>query len=424
MTTAHRLSIDPERTIDLLRHMVQIDSVNPTLVPGAEGELELAQFIAGVLDEAGIEVELTDVAPGRPNVVARLRGSGGGRTLILNGHLDTVSVEGMSNPFSAHIQDGRMYGGGTMDMKGGLAAGLAVLLALHEASMQLKGDLVLACVADEEMASIGSEALAEMVSGDGCILLEPTGATSIASGASHVLVAHGGFVWAEIETEGVAAHGSLPSQGVDAIVKMGQVLTELEELGQHLQREKSYFSPLAQATIQPSVHASLIEGGRELSSYPDRCLLTIERRLIPGETVADVEFELGRILKKLAAVDAQFKAKERITFVREPWQATQGPLLAILDEAYLQESGQALRRAIVPSWTDAAIMEKSGIPTLVFGPTGDGAHAVVEYVEIDSILACERVLAQTAISFCGQQKQFANRLGWPLASSRKANPLN
>jgi len=399
MTATDKLSINPEQTIALLRQMVQIDSVNPSLVPGAKGEMELARFIAQVMEKAGIEVELTEIAPGRPNVLGRLRGDGGGRTLILNGHLDTVSVEGMSDPFSAHIQDGKMFGRGTMDMKGGLAAGMAAMLALHKARVPLKGDLVLACVADEELASIGTEALVKTVSGDGCILLEPTGLSSIASGASRVLVAHGGFIWAEIETQGVAAHGSLPSRGVDAIAKMGRVLTELEELGQ---REKSFVSPLAQETMHPSVHASLIEGGRELSSYPDRCLLTIERRLIPAETVADVEAELEDILDRLAADDPQFKARQRITFVREPWQATEGSLLSTLDQAFMQEIGQTLGRAIFPSWTDAAITERAGIPTLVFGPAGDGAHALVEYVEIDSVLACARVLVQTAIAFCGQ----------------------
>lgn len=397
-----RLTINPEKTIDLLRRMVHIDSVNPTLVPGAKGEMELAQFIAQVLGDAGIKVELTEVEPGRPNVVARLRGSGGGRTLILNGHLDTVTVEGMSDPFSAHIQDGKMFGRGTTDMKAGLAAGLAAMLALHEAAVPLKGDLVLACVADEEHASIGSEALVKTVSGDGCIVLEPSGLSSDAARASYVWVAHGGFVWAEIETEGVAAHGSMPSRGVDAIAKMGGVLTELAQLGQRLQQEKSFFSPLAQETMRPSVHASLIEGGRELSSYPDRCLLTIERRLIPTETVADVEAELEDILDRLAANDAQFKAKQRITFVREPWQATESPLLATLDRVAVQETGRALKRATIMGWTDSAIMEKAGIPTLVFGPTGDGAHALVEHVELDSVLVCARILAQTAIAFCGQ----------------------
>lgn len=402
VTPTRNISINPERTITLLRQMVQIDSVNPSLVPGAKGEMALARFIAHVMGEAGIEIELAEIAPGRPNVLARLRGSGSGRTLILNGHMDTVSVEGMDDPFSAHVQDGKMFGRGAHDMKSGLAAGMAAMLALHEANVPLAGDLVLACVADEEHASIGSEALVERVSGDGCIVLEPTGSMSDTNGASQVLVAHGGFVWAEIETEGMAAHGSRPSQGIDAIVKMGLVLSELDDLGRRLQREKSYVSSLAQATMHPSVHASLIEGGRELSSYPDRCLLTIERRLIPGETVLDAEAELGDILKRLAANDPQFKAKQRTTFVRDAWQATESTLLSILDQAFAQETGHVLRRATLSGWTDAAITEEAGIPTLIFGPTGDGAHSLVEFVDIDSVLACARVLTQTAIAFCGQ----------------------
>ncbi|MCP4519708.1 MAG: M20/M25/M40 family metallo-hydrolase, partial [Delftia sp.] len=210
------------------------------------------------------------------------------------------------------------------------------------------------------------------------------------------MVAHGGFVWAEIETEGVAAHGSMPNHGVDAIANMGRVLTELEALSQRLQREKSFVSPLAQETMHPSVHTSLIEGGRELSSYPDRCLLTIERRITPAETAADLAAELDDILDRLAADDVQFKARQRITFTRDAWQATPGPLLSILGRAFVQETGQALGRDIFPAWTDAAIMAGAGIPTLIFGPVGDGAHALVEYVDIDSVLACARIVAQTA----------------------------
>jgi acetylornithine deacetylase len=401
MSTAHNVTINPERTISLLRHMVQIDSVNPSLVPGAKGEMELAQYIARILADGRIEVELTEIAPGRPNLIARLRGVGAGRTLILNGHLDTVSVAGMKDPFSATIQDGKMFGRGTLDMKGGLAAGMSAMLALHEAAVPLAGDLVLACVADEEYASIGTEAMAKEITGDGCIVLEPTGPRSAAPGLSRVTVAHGGFVWAEIETEGIAAHGSMPSRGVDAIVKMGHILTEVADLSRRLPREKSFVPPLAQeVTMRPSVHASLIEGGRELSSYPDRCLLTIERRLIPGEAVEDVEAELGNILKEAGAGDPDFKAQQRITFAREPWQASDGDLLSILDQAFTRETGHALERTTMAGWTDASITEDAGIPTLIFGPAGDGAHALVEFVNIESVLTCARVLTQTAMVFC------------------------
>jgi len=388
------VTIDPQRTVDLLRQLVQIESVNPTLVPGGGGEAEIAAFVARLLDEAGIEARLQEAAPGRPNVIGRLRGGGGGRTLIFNAHLDTVTIEGMEEPLAARIEDGKLFGRGAWDTKGGLAAGLSALLALQEAQVELAGDLIMVGTADEEYASLGTESLIKEVHADGCVILEP----------SHlaVWVAHGGFVWAEVETEGVAAHGSLPDQGVDAIVKMGNVLTELDDLGQRLPRDKAFYSPLAGETIHPSLHASLIEGGREWSSYPDRCLLQLERRMIPGESAKDFEAELEDILSRLAAEDRQFKAQWRITFTRAPWQATEGPLLGALERACSVELGALPRRATGTIWTDAALMQEAGIPAVVLGPKGEGKHAVVEYVEVDSVVTCARILARVAIDFCNQ----------------------
>lgn len=384
--------IDPERTIDLLHQLVRIESVNPSLVPGGRGEAEIAGFVARLLDEAGIEVRLQEAAPARPNVIGRLRGRGGGRTLIFNAHLDTVSLEGMDDPLSARIEDGKLFGRGAMDTKAGLAAGLSVLLALRDAGLSLAGDLVMVGAVDEEYASVGTETLVKEIEGDGCVVLEPTGLA--------VMVAHGGFVWAEVETEGVAAHGSLPDKGVDAIVKMGHVLTALGELGERIHQQKAFYSPLAKETMHPSLHASLIEGGRELSSYPDRCLLQLERRLIPDETLEDFEAELGGILSRLAAKDSQFKAQWRTNFVRQPWQAVEGPLLAAVDRAYAAELGAVPRRVTAMGWGDSSIMEHADIPTVVFGPKGEGGHALVEYVDISSVLACARILARTAIDFC------------------------
>jgi acetylornithine deacetylase len=388
------VTIDPERTIDLLRQLVQIESVNPSLVPGGNGEAEIAAFVARLLDEAGIEVRLQEAAPGRPNVIGRLRGDGGGRTLIFNAHLDTVTLEGMEDPLSASIEDGRLFGRGAWDTKGGLAAGLSALLALREANVSLAGDLVMACAVDEEYASIGTEALVKELQGDGCVVLEPSDLA--------VWIAHGGFIWAEIETEGVAAHGSLPDQGVDAIVKMGRVLTELGQLGRRLRRDKAFYSPLAEETMRPSLHASLIEGGREWSSYPDRCLLQLERRIIPTETVEDFEAELEDIISRLADEDPQFKAQWRTTFARNPWQAVEGPLLGALERACSVELGALPRRATGTIWTDAALMQEAGISTVIFGPKGKGKHAVVEYVEVDSVVTCARILARTALDFCNQ----------------------
>jgi acetylornithine deacetylase len=386
------VGVDPQRTIDLLRFLVRIESVNPSLAAGGSGEGEIAAFVARVLSDAGIETSLQEVTPGRPNVLGRLSGAQAGRTLVLNAHLDTVSVEGMEDPLSARQANGKLFGRGAWDTKGGLAAGLSALLALQDVQPSLHGEVLLVGAVDEEYASLGTQTLLQNLQADGCVILEPTNLD--------LWVAHGGFVWAEVETQGVAAHGSLPEKGVDAISKMGQFLRELEDLRKHLGQEKAFDPPLGGARMFPSLHASAIEGGREWSSYPDRCLLRLERRMIPGETQQDVENELQGLVSRLAMDDPQFRAQWRLSMVRPPWQAEQGPLLAALERSCERELNCAPARTAGLMWTDAALMQRAGIPTVIFGPRGEGKHGLVEWVDTDSVAACARILVRTALEFC------------------------
>jgi acetylornithine deacetylase len=258
---------------ELTAALVRIDSVNPDLVPGGAGEAEIAVFVAGWLRDAGLDVEVQEAAPGRPNVIATARGRGGGHSLMLNAHMDTVGVEGMARPHDPQVRDGRLYGRGAYDMKGSLAA--CMLAAARVADEGLAGDVIVTAVADEEFASVGTQAVLAAHRADAAIVTEPT--------SLRVCVAHRGFVWAELETAGRAAHGSRPREGVDAITGMAPVLNRLAELQRRLDE-----SPPHPLVGPPSVHASLIEGGQELSSYPARCLLSIERRTNPGETLDDV----------------------------------------------------------------------------------------------------------------------------------------
>ena len=281
-------------TADLLARLVEIDSINPALVPGGAGEAEIAAFCAGWLADRGLEARVDEVAPGRANAVAVARGAGGGRSLLLCAHMDTVGVEGMQAPFDPRVEDGRMHGRGSFDMKGGVAAVMAGAAAAAGAG--LRGDVIVALVCDEEHESIGAERLAAEIRADAAIVTEPT--------ELEVCVAHKGFVWLDVETAGVAAHGSRPDLGVDAIAAMGEVLVGLSQLGSRLAGSRPH--PLLGTG---SVHASLIEGGQELSSYPERCLLRIERRTVPGETLADVEAQIGEIA---AGADV------RSTFERAP----------------------------------------------------------------------------------------------------------
>ncbi len=388
------IKTDGDLAVQLTQELVRIDSVNPALVPGAAGEAVIVEYIVRLMQSWGLEVFNRELAPGRHNAVGILRGTGGGRTLLFNGHVDTVSVTGMDNPFSGEARDGRVYGRGAFDMKGSLGATLAATQAVVQSGKRLRGDVIFTYVADEEYISIGTEGIVADIRGGR--LPRPDAAINTEPSDLKLGIAHKGFAWAEVETHGVAAHGSRPDLGVDAIAQMGKVLVEIGALQQRLAAGRNH--PLLGAG---SVHASLINGGRELSSYPDRCTLQIERRTVPPEAEQDVANELGGILERLAAADLSFKATSRVTFVRNPWEADAQSAIARQTAAAIEAAqGRAAEHSVFTGWLDTALLADAGIPTVVFGPAGEGAHALVEWVDAHSLGVCAQVYANAIESFC------------------------
>ena len=371
----------------LLGELVAINSINPDLVPGSAGEAGIARFVANWLEQAGLNVEIDEPVPGRPSVVAIARGAGGGRSLMLNAHMDTVGVAGMERPLDPVVQDNRLYGRGAFDMKGGLAA--IMFAAAAAKKQQLRGDVILTAVSDEEYASIGTASIVKRWHADAAIVTEPTGL--------EICIAHKGFIWLEVETRGIAAHGSRPDLGVDAIVKMGKVLVGLEELDRSLRSAPSHH-----LLGSGSLHASLILGGQELSSYPERCVLSVERRTVPGETARDVESQVRQILDQLAESDAAFKASLRTTLLREAFEVSRDePIVQAVYRHAAAILGQEPDIIGATAWMDSAILSAAGIPTVIFGPGGEGAHAVVEWVDLEQVQRCVEVLLATAEEFCG-----------------------
>ena len=377
-------------TLTLLEDLVRINSVNPGLVPGAPGEAEVAEYIGEYLRGLGLETKVEEVEPGRVNAVGTLEGEGGGPVLMLNGHTDTVGIDYMEiDPLDPVTKDGRMYGRGSNDMKGGIAAILSATKAIVDSGEGLKGDLVVAAVCDEEYASIGTERLVEDVNVDAAIVCEPT--------EFQILVAHKGFAWIDIETRGVAAHGSAWQIGVDAIAKMGKVQVGLESL-----QEESLMKRSHRLVGPPSVHSSIIEGGRELSTYPDSCKLKVERRLIPGETKDDVEAELNRLLSSIGDIDPKFDGDYDITFYRGPLEvSTDAEICKTLVECSKEVRGETPHFVGGSGWMDTQIIAEKGVPAVGFGPIGSGSHAAVEYVEVDSVVDTARVLERVVRRFCG-----------------------
>jgi acetylornithine deacetylase len=376
-----------EFAIEVLRDLVAIDSVNPSLVPGGAGETEIANALAAEMRRIGLDVEISDAAPGRPNVVGVLEGRAPGRSLMLCGHMDTVGVIGMDAPFDPVQRDGRLYGRGAQDMKGGLAAMLGAARALTGSGGLPAGRLILAGVADEEYASLGAEALVGRWKADAAVVTEPTDLI--------VAIGHKGFSWVEVATEGRAAHGSRAKDGRDAILRMGRVLSRLEMLDHQLQSR-----PPHPVLGTGSLHASLISGGRELSTYPDHCALQLERRTVSGESDETALNEVEQILEALKREDPEFQAKATFLFGRPPYEIAAEHELPSALEATMARAGRATRRSGMTFWTDAAILGNAGIPSVVFGPGGAGLHGIEEYVLVDEVLACRDALADLARSFC------------------------
>ena len=371
----------------LLRDLVAIDSVNPTLVPGAAGEAAIARRLVQEFEALGLRVEVQEVAPGRPNVVGTLAGRAPGPSLLLCGHIDTVGVAGMAAPFDPVVRDGRLYGRGSQDMKSGVAAMIDAVRVVTGGGGLAAGEVIVACVVDEEHSSIGADALVTRWRADAGIVTEPTDLD--------VAVCHKGFAWSEVVTTGKAAHGSRPADGIDAIVHMGRVLAALGDLDQQLQAGARH-ARLGTA----SLHASTIAGGRELSSYPDRCVLQVERRTIPGEPETVLAAELDAILARLAGAYPAFSATATALFARPPYEIDPAhPLPGVLG-ASARAAGCRATTIGMSFWTDAAVLAGAGIPSVLFGPTGAGLHSVEEWVDLTSVRQCRDALAGAIRVWC------------------------
>lgn len=377
--------MDP--TLRFLREIVAIDSVNPSLVPGAAGEQAVAEAVAAELRAIGLDVECEDVRPGRPNVVGVFDGRAPGRTLMLCGHLDTVGVAGMAVPFDPIERDGRLYGRGAQDMKGGVAAMVGAVRRLAESGGLAAGRVIVAGVADEEFASLGAEALVTRWRADAGVVTEPTDLM--------VGIGHKGFAWVEVEMRGQAAHGSRPREGRDAILRMGRLLIRLETLDRALQARPPH--PLLGTA---SLHASTIEGGRELSVYPDGCRLCLERRTLPGELEGIALHEVERMLDELRSADATLEAQARQLLERRPHVIAADHELPRMLMSVLPARWRA-EPVGLSFWTDAALLGQAGIPTVLFGPGGAGLHSHEEHVRLDDVVACRDALADLARVFCG-----------------------
>lgn len=374
------MPIDADAVVEALKGLVRIDSQNPKLVPGGAGERRIAEHCRDWLRARDVDAWVDEVAPGRCNAVARLRG-GDGPVLVLCAHIDTVSVEGMTiAPFDPVVEDGKLYGRGAYDMKGGAAAILCALATLAESPPA--GTVLAALVCDEEYASIGASDFVSRYRADACIVTEPS--------EGRLILAHKGFVWVQLEAQGIAAHGSRWDLGVSAIGRMARIAAALERFDADVLRTRTH--PLLGPA---SLHCAMIEGGEGWSTYAARCTMRVERRTLPGESPAAVVEEIRQVI---AAAGEEAKVTE--VLARSPLECSPSSRLAEDVRAAVTEvAGARPEDAGVAYWMDAAIFADAGMATVDYGPTGTGAHAAVEWVEVESVVRCARVLEAAARRF-------------------------
>ena len=382
-----RFAIDRDFTVRTLADLVRINSINPSLEPGGPGEAEIAAYLARTLMRLGLTVNRHEPVPGRVSVVGRLAGAGPGPALMLNGHVDTVGVAGMQDPFSGAIRDGKLFARGAYDMKGSIAACLGAVKALADAGASFRGEVLLAAVADEEDASIGTADLLTKYRLDAAIVTEPT--------HLDICLAHKGFVWIEVESLGRAAHGSRFDLGVDANMAMGRFLGALDRLERELRTRTPH--PLVGP---PSLHAGVLRGGTAPSVYAASAKLTIERRTIPGETEAGAVAEIQAIVDDLAACDPSFRATSRSLLARQPFEVSpDARIVQMVRRAGERVLGRAPAFCGQTPWMDSALLAAAGFETVVIGPTGAGAHAAEEWVDLESVLQLAAILAEAVVDY-------------------------
>jgi len=383
-------SVDRSYVVDLLKDLVATNSVNPTVGRGP-GESVIAKLIADRLDAInGLEVRTQPVVGERSNVIAVMKGSGGGRSLMLNGHMDTVGVDGMIiDPFKPSIQGDMLRGRGACDMKGALAAMIGAVKSTADSGKRLRGDLVFGAVVDEEYKSLGIKRLVQEYRTDAAIVGEPT--------TMKVATAHKGFVWIEIEVKGKAAHGSVPEKGVDAIAQATKIVSATEKLQRDLGNRAH---PLLGT---PKIHTSTIHGGTDWSIVPERCVLGFERRTLPGESVTSVMAEIEDIFNIIRQENADFMATARSPYDMPPLETAESePIVQLAQQSLAENMGEEAPVIGVPYWTDGALLSMLGsIPTCLFGP-GDirVAHSADEYVSLESVLSSARVYSTIIQRYC------------------------
>jgi succinyl-diaminopimelate desuccinylase len=376
----------------LLSDLVRIDSVTPWLIPGGAGEAAAAAFVGDWVADLPVGCSLEEVAPGRVNTLVRLAGDRPGPTLCVNAHIDTVGYANWrERALDPRVDGDTMVGLGAADDKSGCVSALLALRELVDTDASLRGELVVALVADEEGVSIGTETLLASHSLDATIIIEPDDVPGRA------IIEHQGFGWIDVIVHGNPAHGSAPDAGIDAIVHMSEVVQRLHRLDADVFAANP--DPMNGRTV---FHASTIRGGTDYATYPGNAVLGIEIGTQPGEHLRDRIHDIEVIFDEVRALDPRFSGEVVVRLDREPFRAVgHEALYEALDDANVEVSNERFVPAGMNAWADSGLTQAAGVPTVMIGPHGGNFHAPDEWVSIAEVTKTARVVEGAVRRFLG-----------------------
>lgn len=388
-------AISDEELISFTQEFIQIESVNGNEAPAAD-------FVVNACKEAGLKITVEEVQPGRPNVLAVLPGESEDIAILFHGHTDTVPFFEMKDPVSGEISDGYIWGRGSVDQKGGLAAAIVAVLSLARAGYKPKKSLAIAAVIDEESEHRGSWTLAQRgIKADFAITTEPSDL--------HLEVAHKGTAPMRVDFQGVLAHGSNPWVGVNAIELAAKFVLALKDV------EMKQVDIPGVGSMQASYNVGLIEGGTQYNNVADQCSIFLDRRMVPGENQTQILAEVQLVIDKLAAEDPKFKASVSVArpdwkweVIRErglnPSMSSPGSEIAkAISEAYRQETGEEVKITFTNGYNDGDFLNNDlKITTVNYGPgESNRSHTVEEKLLIDHLVTARRVLVRTILAIAG-----------------------
>lgn len=387
-----------KETIELIEKLVSSPSHE-----GIENqETGVAIHIHDFFTTEGIAAELIPVCNGRCNVIARLKGKGTGKTLLLTGHTDTVPPYDMQgNPYEIKIQDGRMYARGVLDMKTGLACMMMAMVAIKRSNIEIDGDIIFAGVIDEEAKSEGTRALIKSeLPYDAAIVSEPTG--------MKICITHRGLEWLEFSFHGKTVHSGAQKEGINAIEKAVKFINKIEN--ELIPELKKSTNPIIESS---NMNYGLIRGGTQPGAVAGECTLQIDRRWIPGEKYLDILGDYQKILDDIEKEDPEFKADFKVIedsymgseFVHEAMSADpEETIVRVAKKILEQVTGEEAELKSFPGWTDGGLINHyKGIPTIILGPGSlESAHSTEEHVEIDAVVPAVMLYALISLEYCKQ----------------------